>query len=71
MTARELIDLIHPDHIGTSCSDVNISNGFSFENDCETVTHSYGCIRCALLEIESGEIKMTEANRALISNISF
>lgn len=55
MEAIELIDLIRPEHCRTSCSDDYLDNGFYTEED-GSVSKKYfpRCVRCALLEIESG-----------------
>lgn len=45
MTARELIDIISPNHDRTSCNDKDLNNGF-YSNDSFT-----RCMRCTLLEI--------------------
>ena len=65
---KEFIDFICPEHGRTSCSDDNISNGFYLEEDGETISQNYyhRCVRCALLEIENGTIKRTEANNKII-----
>jgi hypothetical protein len=49
MTTKEFINLICPEHTRTSCSDDNISNGFYFEEDRETISPQYfhRCGRCA------------------------
>lgn len=69
MNTKELIDFICAKHYRTTCSDENIANGFSFEEDGETINprYSYGCKRCALLEIESGKVKKTEENKGIIN----
>jgi len=71
MDAKEFIDFICPEHGRTSCSDENISNGFYFEEDGETISekHHPRCVRCALLEIENGWIKRTEVNNQIIPKI--
>ena len=68
MTTKEFINLICPEHTRTSCSDDNISNGFYFEEDRETISPKYfhRCGRCALLEIENGTINITEENQKII-----
>lgn len=68
MELKEFIDFICPDHSRTSCSDDDISNGFYFEEDEETISTKYyhRCSRCALLEIENGKVKATEANKKTI-----
>jgi hypothetical protein len=68
MTAKELIDIIRPIHRRTSCSDDNIANGFYLEEDGVTISrkHHQRCTRCALLEIENGTVKATEANNDII-----
>jgi len=48
MTAKELVDVIAPEHDRTSCSDDNLSNGLYF--DIDDVLSSR-CSRCVLLEI--------------------
>jgi hypothetical protein len=65
---KDFIDFICPEHGRTSCSDENISNGFYLEEDGETISQKYyhRCVRCALLEIENGTIKRTEANNKII-----
>jgi hypothetical protein len=64
---KEFIDFICPEHSRTSCSDDDISNGFYLEEDRETISEkNYRCVRCALLEIENGTIKRTEANNRII-----
>ena len=65
---REFIDIITPEHTRTSCSDENISNGFYLEEDGETISQKFyhRCVRCALLEIENGTIKRTDANNKII-----
>jgi hypothetical protein len=65
---REFIDFICPEHSRTSCSDDDISNGFYLEEDRETISKEryHRCVRCALLEIENGTIKRTEANNRII-----
>lgn len=45
MTARELINIIQPEHGRKSCSDEDLNNGF-YSNDGYT-----RCMRCTLLEI--------------------
>lgn len=62
MTAEELINIIAKEHSRTSCSDENISNGFShksqeeWETDYKVIINKYNprCTRCALLEIANG-----------------
>ena len=68
MEAKNIIDLICPEHSRTSCSDENISNGFYFEDDDITISTKYyhRCTRCALLEIENGTIKLNEINNKII-----
>jgi hypothetical protein len=73
MEAKELVDLLYPEHDRTSCSDEDISNGFSWEldewNDKSTRLDGRWlprCKRCALLEITSGEVELTEENKAII-----
>jgi hypothetical protein len=68
MEAKNIIDLICPEHSRTSCSDENISNGFYFEDDGITISTKYyhRCTRCALLEIENGTIKLNEINNKII-----
>lgn len=73
MEAKELVDLLHPQHSRTSCSDENINNGFSWKLD-EWNEESLRldsrwlprCKRCALLEIVSGEVVFTEENKQII-----
>jgi hypothetical protein len=57
MQAKELIDIIAPEHSRTSCSDENIANGFYFEYDSNTISNKYivGCSRCALLQLSNGK----------------
>jgi hypothetical protein len=57
MQAKELIDIIAPQHSRTSCSDDNLSNGFYLEYDSNTISSKYlvGCSRCALLQLSNGE----------------
>lgn len=45
LTARELIDVICPEHSRTSCNDNNLDNGL-YSGDSFT-----RCARCTLLEI--------------------
>jgi len=75
MKAKELIDLIYPEHDRTSCSDEDVSNGFMWEMDewndrADELSTQYipRCKRCALLEIISGEVKLTEENKTVIQN---
>ncbi len=65
---KEFIDLICPEHGRTSCSDENIFNGFYLEKDEETISqkHHHRFKRCALLQIENGTIKLTDANSRII-----
>lgn len=72
MTAKELIDVLCPEHNRTSCSDENIGNGFSHKSDefgnYSTTIDSVDfprCGRCALLEIERG--KSTDDDKVLES----
>ena len=67
MNAKELIDILCPEHDRTSCSDDNVSNGFYREEDSTTIESKYfpRCGRCALLEIESG--KSTDGKKLLES----
>lgn len=54
MTAKQLIDLILPEHERTSCSDDNIENGFYSRNG---ETWHGRCSRCMMLEIlKSGKL---------------
>lgn len=46
MNAKELIDMIAPEHGRTSCSDTDLNNGL-YSN-----THFTRCLRCTLLQIE-------------------
>lgn len=68
MEAKEFIDIICPEHDRTSCSDDNISNGFYFEEDGETIGTQYyhRCTRCALLEIENGKVVLNDKNKKII-----
>ena len=68
MKLKEFINFICPEHSRTSCSDENISNGFCFEEDEETVSQKYyhRCKRCAFLEIENGTVKRTKINSEII-----
>lgn len=71
MDALEFINIIYPEHGRTSCSDDNISNGFYLKDDEdgeEVISKEYypRCMRCALLEIENGTIKLTDKNKQLI-----
>jgi len=50
-TAKELINIICPDHSRTSCSDENIDNGFYTHDE----TGHPRCRRCALIELAYGE----------------
>lgn len=75
MKAKELVDLLYPEHDRTSCSDGDVDNGFSFVMDnwriiTEKLDRSYHprCRRCALLEIISGEVKLTEENKEIIQS---
>jgi len=71
MNAKELIDILCPEHDRTSCNDENIGNGFShkfdeFSDDFLTTIDSEDfprCGRCALLQIERGE--STDDNKVL------
>jgi hypothetical protein len=62
MKAKELIDIIAPEHSRTSCSDDNISNGFyhkatdEWEEGYTVISNEYyyRCSRCALLELANG-----------------
>ena len=62
MTAKELIDIIAPEHSRTSCSDENIANGFyhkavdEWEEGYKVISNKYHarCSRCALLELANG-----------------
>jgi hypothetical protein len=67
MEAKELIDIIYPNHDRTSCSDDNIYNGFYFD-DYGTISTEYyhRCKRCALLQIENGIVELTIDNKTLI-----
>lgn len=71
MKAIELINLIKPEHDRTSCSDKNITNGFYMSEDGEIISNDYslGCIRCALLQIESGKVNLTEENNIAIVKV--
>ena len=73
MDAKDFIDFICPEHGRTSCSDDNISNGFYLEDAEETISQKYNhrCLRCALLEVENGTIKITEANKKIIQERLF
>ncbi len=73
MKVREFIDFIKPEHDRTSCSDDNISNGFYFEDEEETVSvkYHYRCTRCALLQIENGTVKITDPNIKIIPETIF
>lgn len=73
MEAKELVDLLYPEHDRTSCSDEDISNGFNWQldewNDKSEKLDSRWlprCKRCALLDIISVEIRMTEGNKSII-----
>ena len=75
MKAQELVDLLYPEHSRTSCDDDNISNGFSFIIDdwndrTKDLDKKYyaRCRRCALLEIISGEVELTEENKEIIQS---
>ena len=48
MEAKNIIDLICPEHTRTSCSDDNISNGFYFEDDSVTISTKYYRAFCRL-----------------------
>jgi hypothetical protein len=62
MQAKELIDIIAPEHSRTSCSDENIANGFyhkaadEWEEGYTVISNEYyyRCSRCALLELANG-----------------
>ena len=62
MQAKELIDIIAPEHSRTSCSDENIANGFyhkavdEWEEGYKVISNEYyyRCSRCALLELANG-----------------
>ncbi len=62
MQAKELIDIIAPEHSRISCSDENIANGFyhkaanEWEDGYKVISNNYyyGCDRCALLELANG-----------------
>ena len=75
MEAKELVDLLYPEHDRISCSDEDISNGFMWKLDdwndrSEELDRAYSprCRRCALLEIISGEVKLTEENKQIIQS---
>lgn len=59
MTAIELLDIIQPNHTRTSCSDLNLSNGFYSTNG-----HTR-CFRCTGLEIiKKGYLPKSHSLRA-------
>lgn len=68
MEAIEFVNLVAKEHGRTSCYDDNINNGFSFEDDDETISLKYlpRCKRCAYLQIANGTIKLTETNIKLL-----
>ena len=70
MLAIELINIICPEHTRTSCSDENLNNGFSFEDDYETISLLYHprCSRCALLEIANSSIELSKTNEERIKH---
>ncbi len=74
METLELVNILYPEHDRTSCSDDDISNGFSFEYDTwndktENISGRYlpRCSRCALLEISNGSIPLNENNKRIVS----
>jgi len=56
MDAKELIDLIWPNHVRTTCSDDNVTNGFgTMGRTAKGVLTADGrCLRCMLLELIQG-----------------
>ena len=67
---KDFINIICPEHGRTSCSDDNLFNGFYFKSEEEEIInekHRPRCIRCALLEIEKGNIKLTDENKRIIA----
>lgn len=56
MHAIELINTICPEHNRTSCSDDNLSNGWTLEL-IELGYNPYRCTRCALLQIANCDKK--------------
>lgn len=75
METKELVDLLYPEHDRTSCSDEDISNGFSWKYDewsvkTDELSDKYlpRCRRCALLEIIYDEVKLTEENKEIIQS---
>jgi len=55
MTAKELIDILQPEHGRTSCSDNNLCNGFYSAGGKRGDLGHGRCSRCMLLEILNGE----------------
>jgi hypothetical protein len=70
MELIEFINLIKPEHIRTTCSDENISNGFYVDSETGIINTKYRprCERCALLEIANGTINI-ELNRQAIEEL--
>lgn len=54
MDARELVDLLIPEHGRTSCSDDALNNGI------ETDDGNFRCSRCALLDLVEGNVSPEE-----------
>ena len=54
MDARELVDLLIPEHGRTSCSDANLNNGI------ETDDGNFRCSRCMLLDLVEGNVSPEE-----------
>lgn len=50
VVTREMIDVLHPEHGRTGCSDGNTCNGWGSSRD----NSSPRCTRCALLEVVDG-----------------
>jgi hypothetical protein len=67
MNGLEFINSVCPEHGRTSCSDKNVFNGFSIDED-GSINKKYAprCIRCAFLEIENKTVEINEANKAVI-----
>lgn len=58
MEARELIDLIWPEHDRTSCDDKEVQNGFGTmglrHKETDELLANGRCFRCMVLEVERG-----------------
>lgn len=54
MDAKELIDIICPEHCRTSCSDIDLSNTWCMAEDIY-LFYPHRCTRCALLSIIKGK----------------